>query len=29
MAHIALRPAWVGIVDFQTRLPSGLGGVTG
>jgi hypothetical protein len=29
MARIALRPTWVGIVDFQTRLPSGLGGVTG
>lgn len=29
MARIAVRPTWVGIVDFQTRLPSGLGGVTG
>jgi len=29
MARIAVRPIWVGIVDFQTRLPSGLGGVTG
>jgi hypothetical protein len=29
MAHIAVRPTWVGIIDFQTRLPSGLGGVTG
>ncbi|WUH98096.1 pyridoxamine 5'-phosphate oxidase [Spirillospora sp. NBC_00431] len=22
MARIALRPAWVGVLDFQTRLPS-------
>jgi hypothetical protein len=29
MARIELRPSWVGIVDFQTRLPSGLGGITG
>jgi hypothetical protein len=29
MARIRLRPSWVGIVDFQTRLPSGLGGITG
>ena len=29
MARIAVRPTWVGIVDFQTRLPSSLGGVTG
>jgi hypothetical protein len=29
MARIAVRPAWVGIVDFQARLPSGLGGVAG
>jgi hypothetical protein len=29
MARIAVRPTWVGIVDFQTRLPHGLGGVTG
>ncbi|HEU4678298.1 MAG TPA: pyridoxamine 5'-phosphate oxidase family protein [Terrimicrobiaceae bacterium] len=28
MARIALRPAWVGVIDFQTRLPSALGGVT-
>jgi hypothetical protein len=29
MARVELRPSWVGIVDFQTRLPSGLGGITG
>jgi Pyridoxamine 5'-phosphate oxidase len=29
MARIAVRPTWVGIVDFQARMPSGLGGVTG
>jgi hypothetical protein len=28
MARIAVRPDWVGVVDFQTRLPSALGGVT-
>jgi hypothetical protein len=27
MARIAVRPAWVGVLDFQTRLPSALGGV--
>jgi hypothetical protein len=27
MARIAVRPAWVGLVDFQERPPSGLGGV--
>jgi Pyridoxamine 5'-phosphate oxidase len=27
MARIAVRPAWVGVIDFQTRLPSALGGV--
>lgn len=27
MARIAVRPAWVGLVDFQQRLPSALGGV--
>jgi hypothetical protein len=27
MARIAVRPDWVGVVDFQTRLPSALGGV--
>jgi hypothetical protein len=26
MARIAIRPAWVGVLDFQTRLPSALGG---
>lgn len=25
---IAVRPTWVGVLDFQTRLPSALGGVT-
>jgi hypothetical protein len=29
MARIAVRPTWVGVLDFQTRLPSCLGGVTG
>lgn len=29
MARIAVRPAWVGVVDFESRLPSALGGVTG
>jgi Pyridoxamine 5'-phosphate oxidase len=29
MARIAVRPAWVGVLDFQTRMPSALGGVTG
>jgi hypothetical protein len=29
MARIAVRPAWVGVVDFQRRSPSALGGVTG
>jgi hypothetical protein len=27
MARIDLRPTWVGVLDFQTRLPSALGGV--
>jgi hypothetical protein len=27
MAAIDLRPTWVGVLDFQTRLPSALGGV--
>jgi hypothetical protein len=27
MARIAVRPAWVGLMDFQSRLPSALGGV--
>jgi hypothetical protein len=26
MARIAVRPDWVGVLDFQTRLPSALGG---
>jgi Pyridoxamine 5'-phosphate oxidase len=29
MARIAVRPTWVGLIDFQTRLPSAIGGVTG
>jgi uncharacterized protein YndB with AHSA1/START domain len=29
MARVAVRPTWVGVIDFQTRLPSGLGGVMG
>lgn len=29
MARIEVRPTWVGLIDFQTRLPSSLGGVTG
>lgn len=29
MARIAVRPAWVGLIDFQTRLPGPLGGVQG
>jgi hypothetical protein len=29
MARIAVRPSWVGLIDFQTRLPSTLGGITG
>ena len=28
MARIDLRPSWVGVLDFQSRLPSALGGVT-
>src|SRR5919112_3512282 len=27
MARIAVRPSWVGVLDFQTRMPSALGGV--
>jgi hypothetical protein len=27
MARIAVRPSWVGLLDFETRLPSALGGV--
>ena len=26
MARIAVRPRWVGLMDFQTRMPSALGG---
>jgi hypothetical protein len=29
MARIAVRPSWVGVIDFQARLPSALGGVAG
>ena len=29
MARIAVRPTWVGTLDFQTRLPSHVGGVVG
>jgi hypothetical protein len=28
MARIDLRPTWVGLLDFQTRLPSALGGIS-
>lgn len=27
MARIAVRPSWVGVMDFQARMPSALGGV--
>jgi len=27
MARIAVRPTWVALMDFQTRMPSALGGV--
>jgi hypothetical protein len=27
MARIAVRPTWVGTLDFQTRLPSHVGGI--
>ena len=27
MARIAVRPTWVGLMDFQTRMPSALGGI--
>jgi hypothetical protein len=27
MARIAVAPSWVGLLDFQTRLPRGMGGV--
>jgi hypothetical protein len=26
-ARIVVRPSWVGLLDFTTRLPSALGGV--
>jgi hypothetical protein len=29
MARISVRPEWVGLLDFQTRLPGPLGGTTG
>jgi hypothetical protein len=29
MARIAVAPSWVGLLDFQTRLPGTLGGVRG
>jgi hypothetical protein len=29
MARIAVRPSWVAVLDFQTRLPGPLGGVQG
>lgn len=29
MARLALRPRWVGTLDFRSRLPAALGGVTG
>jgi hypothetical protein len=28
MARIDVRPTWVGVLDFQTRLPSALGGIS-
>jgi hypothetical protein len=28
MARIDLRPAWVGVHDFRSRLPSALGGIS-
>ena len=27
MARIAVRPTWVALMDFETRMPSALGGV--
>jgi hypothetical protein len=27
MARIDLRPAWVGVLDFASRLPRALGGI--
>jgi len=29
MHRIAVRPKWVGVLDFQTRLPAPLGGIRG
>ena len=29
MARIDLRPAWAGVLDFESRLPRALGGVSG
>jgi len=29
MARMALRPSWTGLLDFQVRLPSALGGIVG
>jgi nitroimidazol reductase NimA-like FMN-containing flavoprotein (pyridoxamine 5'-phosphate oxidase superfamily) len=29
MARIAVEPEWVGLIDFETRLPQPLGGVLG
>lgn len=29
MTRIAVRPTWVGLLDFQTRFPSAIGGVIG
>jgi hypothetical protein len=26
MARIVLRPAWVGVIDFETRLPNTMAG---
>ena len=28
MARIAVRPTWVALMDFQSRMPSALGGVS-
>jgi hypothetical protein len=28
MARIDLQPTWVGVLDFQKRLPSALGGIS-
>jgi hypothetical protein len=29
MARVGVRPTWAGVIDFEIRLPSSLGGVTG